>query len=97
MESLVEHVAGESVEIVLGKKVLASDARNMWDQVCAYAKLYSAPDKQYWRAWNLYKNIVGSAPLKSWEFFDGHVEVTKNTHNKIRSLNIAYKRARQAA
>jgi len=96
-ESLVEHISGESVEIVLGKKVLASDSRNMWDQVCAYAKVYSSPDKQYWRAWNLYKNIVGSPPPKSWEFNDSFVEITKNTHNKIRSLNIAYKKARQAA
>lgn len=97
VESLIEHVSGESVEIALGKKVLASDARNMWDQVCAYAKTYSSPEKQYWRAWNLYKNIVGSPPPKSWEFNDSFVEITKNTHNKIRSLNIAYKKARQAA
>ena len=97
VESLVEHVSGESVEVMLGKKVLAPNHRNLWEQLCSYAKTYSAADKQYWRAWSLYKNIVGSPPPKSWEFNNAFVEVTNNTHNKIRSLNIAYKKARQAA
>lgn len=92
--ALVEHVPGEMVEIMLGKKKLADDGRHLWEQVCAYARAHSAPEKQSGRAWNLYQKIVGTTPPKEWRFDDTpNAAITRNVRNKILSLNVAYKKA----
>lgn len=93
--ALVEALPGEMREVVLGKKKLADDHRHLWAQVCTYARSHSQPEKQNGRAFNLYRNITGKAPLNLWRFeTTPNVEITRNVRNKITSLNMAYSRAR---
>ena len=84
-------------EIMLGKKKLADDARHLWEQVCTYAKSNSAPEKQYWRAAYLYKDMTGSMPPKTWGLNEtANVTISRNVLNKIKANNIAYSHRRAA-
>jgi len=90
--------AGEMKAVMLGKKKLADDRRHLWEQVCTYARGHSAPEKQAGRAWHLFKDMTGTAPPSDWKFVNTpNVEITRNVQNKIRSMNIAYVKARKAA
>lgn len=92
--AMVENVPGEMKEIIIGKKKLADDNRHLWEQVCAYARQHSAPEKQAGRAWHLYEKILGYKPASTWSFSTTQpVEVTPNVYKKIQSLNIAYQYA----
>lgn len=94
--SLVEHEAGEMVEVMIGKRKLADDRRHLWEQVATYARAHSAPDRQKGRAANLYRDIVGTWPPQAWSFeATPNVPITRNVLNLIRSRNIAYNKARQ--
>lgn len=89
-QALVDAVPGEMQEVMLGKKKLADDQRHLWEQLCTYARAHSAPDKQKWRAWFLFRDITGKEPPKDWHLADTpNVEVTRNVRNKITSLNMA--------
>ena len=95
--SLVEHLPGEMQEIMLGKKKLADDARHLWEQVCTYARAHSSPEKQYWRAAYLYKDMFGTLPPKTWGFNDtANVPISRNVLNKIKANNIAFSHRRSA-
>ena len=92
---LVDAQAGDMKEIFIGegknKKKLADSAEHLWHQVVAYAKVHSAVDKQQGRAYHLYKKMTGQDPM--WRFTASPiVEITRNVHNKIQSLNMAYKK-----
>lgn len=89
-QSLVEAVAGEMQEVVIGKKKMADDQRHLWEQLCTYARAHSAPDKQKWRAKYLFRDMTGKMPPDTWSLTDTpNVEVTRNVRNKITSLNLA--------
>ena len=82
-------------EIFIGegnkKKKLAENAEHLWHQVVTYAKHHSTPDKQQGRAWHLFKKITGHET--QWNFSSAPVvEVTKNVHNKIQQMNMAYRK-----
>ena len=97
VSSLIEHAHGEMQELMLGKKKLADDARHLWEQVCTYAKSNSAPEKQYWRAAYLYKDMTGSMPPKTWGLNEtANVTISRNVLNKIKANNIAYSHRRAA-
>ena len=86
---------GQMTEIFIGegknKKKLADNAEHLWHQVVAYAKVHSAPEKQQGRAYHLFKKITGLEP--TWRFSTAPVvEITRNVHNKIQQMNIAYKK-----
>jgi superfamily II DNA or RNA helicase len=92
--ALVESVAGEMQEVMLGKKKLADDTMHLYEQLCTYARGNSAPEKQQGRAANLYKKITGDWPPRNFNFErTKSVPITKNVLNKIRSENIAYSKA----
>lgn len=96
--ALVDEAAGEMREIRIGKKVIAADGQDLWRQLCAYARKHSNPANQAGRAWHLYQKIVGKKPPSNWHFEDTpSVEPTGGTISKIRSLNIAYAKARKKA
>lgn len=93
--SMVGHEPGEMKEIVIGKgknkTKLADDHRHLWEQVCSYARVHSAPQKQSGRAWHLYQKIVGSTPPSEWSFTTTPtVDVSVGVHRKIQQLNIAH-------
>lgn len=89
---------GHMQEIFMGdgknKKKLADNAEHLWHQVCSYARIHSAPEKQSARAWHLFKKITGQETM--WQFSKAPtVEITANVHRKIQSLNMAYKKELQ--
>lgn len=94
--ALVNEQAGEMREIRIGKQVIASDEYDLWRQVCSYARAYSKPEKQAGRAWHLFQGITGHKPSKLWHF-DGTegAQITRGTLNKIKSMNIAWRKGRK--
>lgn len=96
--SLQEAVAGVMQEVVmLGKKKLADDHRHLWEQLCSYARGHSAPEKQRGRAWHLFQKITGKCPPADFDFFSTpNAEITANVRNKIKSLDLAYRKAVKA-
>lgn len=88
-------IDGQMTEIFIGegknKKKLADSAEHLWHQVVAYAKVHSAPEKQQGRAYHLFKKMTGQDPM--WKFTTVPiVEISRNVHNKIQQMNIAYKK-----
>ncbi|NMG46578.1 helicase [Azoarcus communis] len=97
-KSLIEHEPGEMREIRIGKTKYADDAMHLWEQVVAYARENSMPDKQFGRAWHLFKDIAGVEPPRSFRVETAaEVPVTAAVRNKIRSLNIRFAKGRRAA
>ena len=94
-KEVTEALPGHMKEIFIGegtnKKKLADNAEHLWNQVCSYARFHSKPDTQSGRAWHLFKQITGQET--KWSFNKApSVEITPNVVNKIRQLNIAYKK-----
>jgi ribosomal protein S27AE len=94
-KSVSEALPGNMKEIFIGegtnKKKLADNAEHLWNQVCTYSRFHSKPDTQSGRAWHLFKQITGQET--KWSFNKAPtVEITPNVVNKIRQLNIAYKK-----
>lgn len=95
--ALEDSSSGEMREIRIGKSVIAADKYDLWKQVCSYARGASKPDKQAGRAWHLYCDITGEKPPRSWDFAaTENTPVTRGTLNKIKSLRIAFIKARGA-
>lgn len=93
-----EALPGHMQEIFMGegknKKKLADNAEHLWNQVCTYARMHSQPDKQSGRAWHLFKKITGQETM--WAFSRApNVEINTTVLNKIRQLNMAYKKGTQ--
>ena len=94
-KEMSEALPGHMKEIFIGegknKKKLAENAENLWNQVCTYARIHSKPESQSGRAWHLFKQITGQD--SQWAFTKAPmVEINKNVLNKIKSMNIAYKK-----
>ncbi|UIS65451.1 helicase [Acidovorax phage AP1] len=96
--ALQEAAAGVMEEVVmLGKKKLADDHRHLWEQLCTYARGHSSPDRQRGRAWHLYQKITGKVPPAEFDFYSTpNAEITANVRNKIKSLDLAYVKAKKA-
>lgn len=96
--ALQEAAAGVMEEVVmLGKKKLADDHRHLWEQLCSYARGHSTPERQRGRAWHLYQKITGKVPPAEFDFYSTpNAEITANVRNKIKSLDLAYVKARKA-
>lgn len=96
--ALQEAAAGVMEEVVmLGKKKLADDHRHLWEQLCTYARGHSSPERQRGRAWHLYQKITGKVPPAEFDFYSTpNAEITANVRNKIKSLNLAYVKAKKA-
>jgi hypothetical protein len=95
---MAEALPGHMQEIFIGegknKKKLADNAEHLWHQVVNYARHHSAPEKQQGRAYHLYKKMTGQDPM--WRFTTApKVEITRNVHNKIQQLNMAFKKGMQ--
>lgn len=89
---------GQMQEIALGKSGSRFSMRSIWEQACSYARSHSAPDRQAGRAWHIYKDIVGSAPPRSWSFNKTpSAPISREVLNKIKQKNIAYAAARKLA
>jgi superfamily II DNA or RNA helicase len=98
VRELREALPGQMQEIFIGsgseKKKIANSLNHLWQQLCTYARYYSAPDKQSGRAWHLFRQITGQTA--NFPFYAGEpVEINRNVINKIHSLRIAWKKARK--
>jgi DNA repair protein RadD len=97
--ALVGEAAGEMKEIRIGKKVIAADTRDLWNQLCTYARyhLKSEESKKAGWAWYKFQDITGEKPPRDWRFEQApDVNVTRGTLNKLKSMRIAYHKAREA-
>ena len=97
-QALVESTPGEMQEVRIGKKVLAADKLDLWNQLCTYAKLHLKTDKKAGWAYFKYHDLTGEKPPRSFDF-DRAPIVTVNpaTTDKLRSMQIAYARGRSRA
>ncbi len=96
--AIANEAAGEMKEIRIGKKVIASDKYDLWQQLCSYARANSKLEKQAGRAWHLYQDIVGERPSQDWVFdFTQDAPITAGTMSKIKSLRIAFIKGRAKA
>lgn len=94
-QSLIEHVPGKMREILIGKAVAAESAKDLYNQLCTYARSHSVPEKQSGRAAHLYKAIMGEYPKFAFES-SPNTPISRAVMNKIISLNIAHSRRRSA-
>lgn len=94
---------GKMFELELGKKALkqasyANSDAELWAQIATYAKAHSTPDKQEGRAFHLYNKITGKYKDPSWTVANAPSMIPSVAlAKKIRSLNIAYVKARRSA
>lgn len=96
-QALVESEPGEMQEIRIGKKVLASDKQDLWNQLCTYAKQHLRTDKKAGWAFYKYQDLTGEKPPRSFAFDSAPiVPVSSATAGKLKSMQIAYIRGRAA-
>lgn len=96
--ALVEQVAGELQEVMIGKKKVADDRRHLWEQLVTHSRMHKAPEKQKAYALALFKEMTGVWPKWSWNFeATPTVQITANTASWIRSNNIRRAKAREKA
>jgi len=96
--AMKEALPGQMQEIFIGegknKKKLADNLEHLWHQCVSYARHHSKPENQQGRAYHLYKKITGQDP--TWRFTTAPtVEITRNVHNKITQMNMAWKAAKK--
>lgn len=94
-QAMVDEAPGEMREIRIGKSVIASDKRDLWQQLCGYVtEMGNKPG----RAWHLYREIVGTPPPRGWTYEStAPAQPSRGTLNKIKSLRIAYLKGRESA
>lgn len=94
----VDHQAGVMQEVVmLGSKKMGDSRAHLWAQCASYARTFSAPEKQQWRAAHIYRDITGVWPPRQWQVSTApKVPVTGPVLNQIKRRNIAFKRATQS-
>jgi superfamily II DNA or RNA helicase len=96
--ALVGEAAGEMREIKIGGKVIAADKRDLWNQLCTYARhtLNSDDPKKAGWCWYKFQDIAGEKPPKGWDFYSAPITpVSRGTLNKLKSLRIAYHKAKE--
>jgi DNA repair protein RadD len=97
-QQVTEVLAGNMQEIFIGegkhKRKLADNAQHLWNQICTYARIYSSPEKQSGRAWHLFKDMTGRETF--WKFSTApEVEISRPVLNKIKQMNMAWKKGLQ--
>lgn len=89
--AMVEVQNGEMREVILGPGKAAQPVLDIWQQACAYARAHSAPERQAGRAANIYREIVGTWPPRTWSFDQTQgMPITRDVLNKIRHANIRF-------
>lgn len=97
-QSLTDSTAGVMQEIRIGKNVIASSERDLWQQLCTYARKNSQPERQASRAHHLFRDIVGKETPPGWSFaHTPDAQISRGTLSKIKSLRIAFIKGKQKA
>jgi DNA repair protein RadD len=99
LKSLLEPIPGVMQEVRIGKKVIASDQINLYNQLATYCKLHAkAGGNPQGRCAHLFKSIVGEWPPRGFSVDSApFTEPSRGTLGKIRSLAIAFARGRAAS
>jgi superfamily II DNA or RNA helicase len=97
--SLTDSSAGEMHEIRIGKKVIASNKQDLWNQLCTYAKQYVNSEKRSGWAWHKFQDLTGERLPRSFPRFEDApvVAISSGTLGKLKSMRIAYAKGRRAA
>lgn len=94
---LEDTASGEMREIRLGKAVLASDQLDLWRQLASYVR-GSRSQKQQGYAANLFREITGNWPPRSWHIDSTEpAPLTRATVNELKRRRIAYAKGREHA
>jgi superfamily II DNA/RNA helicase len=97
-KSLIEHLPGEMVEVMVGKQKLADDKKHLYEQVCTYTRSHGNPATARQRAWYLFQDLAGCKPSQFWKFDDQpNIPITQNTLNHIKRKQIAFAKMRKQA
>lgn len=94
--SLIDSMPGEMQEVRIGKKVIATDKCDLWNQLCTYAKLHVRSEKKAGWAWHKFQEIAGEKLPRSFPGFDQApiVAISAGTLGKLKSMRIAYHKGR---
>ncbi|WP_114814592.1 DEAD/DEAH box helicase [Paraburkholderia kururiensis] len=95
-QAAVAALPGQMQEIFIGKSRVAANERDLWVQLCSYANSSNSKNPRG-RAWHLFRNISGHEPPRSFPFSTDAVNVDPAIIRKIKSLDIAFMKARSAA
>lgn len=97
-QAQVEEAPGVMQEIRIGKRVLAANQQDLWNQLCTYAKGHLKTEKKAGWAWYKFQEITGEKPPRSFSFDTAPiVAVSPATIGKLKSMRIAYSRGRRNA
>lgn len=94
-QAAVAALPGQMQEILIGKNRVASNERDLWNQLCSYANTSNSKNPQG-RAWHLFRKIIGHQPPRTFSFSTNPIPVDPALIRKIRSLDIAFMKARAA-
>jgi len=95
--SSVEQEVGELTEIVIGNKKLATDKRDLYEQLANYVQERGNPEKREIRAAILFKDLTGAWPPREWSIETvPRRPVNRNTMNKLRAMQIAFAKRKTA-
>lgn len=96
-ETTQAELPGVMQEVCIGKKVVASNPRNLFDQLCTYARYHVKSNKKAGWVYYKFQEFTGERPPRSWRYEDApDVDVSRGTANKLKSLRITYQKAREA-
>jgi DNA repair protein RadD len=97
VQPLVDEAPGVMQEIRIGKRVAAADHADLWNQLCTYARVYVRGKQAGW-AWHKYREIAGQQVPTRFPRFDDtpDVPVSSALIGKLKSMRIAYHKAREA-
>lgn len=91
--ALIDETPGEMKEIRIGKNVAAADSQDLWNQLCTIARTTPGIAKKAGWCFFKYQDITGQKPPRSFDFEAAPtVEVTMATKNKIRQLQIKWRK-----
>lgn len=94
---LEDTTSGEMQEIRIGKKVLASDSFDLYQQLCTYARHNIRSEKKAGWVFYKFKDLTGKNPERGWSFdHTPDVPVTAATASKLKSMRIAWAKGRGA-
>lgn len=88
----VEEAAGVMQEVRIGKRVLASDRQDLWNQLCTHARQCAGIKQKSGWVWHKFQDITGERPPRSFSFDTApDAPVTSATLGKLKQLHIAYR------
>lgn len=91
--ALEDTSAGVMQEVRIGKKVLAANTEDLWNQLCTYARHHMKTEKKAGWAFYKFQDLTGQKPPRSYNYDSApDVQVSAATVNKLKQLHIKYRK-----